>query len=310
MIELRHLRYAVTVAEEGHITRAAERLGLQQPPLSQQIKALEEQLGVALFRRLSRGVVATAAGKAFVERARAILADVDGAVEAARRAGRGEDGRLAIGFTGSAAFHPLVTGVVRELRDSAPLLALTLEEANSGTSLEALRAGRLDAAFVRALPEAYEGVSARRLLDEEMLAVIPDPHPLLQDWPEDQPRPLAALAEAIFVLYHRPSGPGLYDAIIAACDKAGFSPRVGQEATQMISTLSLVAAGLGISLVPASMARFGTTGIAYRRLKQDEAPSAPLFLIWRSGEESGPLARLLADVRRHALALGSGRPVM
>jgi DNA-binding transcriptional LysR family regulator len=307
MIELRHLRYAVTVAEEGHITRAAERLGLQQPPLSQQIKSLEGQLGVTLFRRLARGVVATAAGDAFVERARTILADVDGAVEAARRAGRGEEGRLAIGFTGSAAFHPLVTDVVRELRDSAPLLALTLEEANSGTSLEALRAGRLDAAFVRALPETHEGVSVRHLLDEEMLAVIPDPHPLLKGWPEDERRTLAALAEAVFILYHRPSGPGLYDAIIAACGKAGFSPRVGQEATQMISTLSLVAAGLGISLAPASMARFGTAGIAYRRLKQDEAPCAPLFLIWRSGEEGGPLARLLADVRRHTLALGSTR---
>lgn len=305
MIELRHLRYAVTVADEGHITRAAERLGLQQPPLSQQIKALEAQLGVALFRRLSRGVVATAAGEAFVERARAILADVDEAVEAAHRAGRGEQGQLAIGFTGSAAFHPIVTGVIRELRDHAPMLALTLKEADSGTSLEGLRAGRIDASFLRALPEAHQDVRARHLADEEMLVVLPDHHPLLEGWPEDDRRPLATLADAVFILYHRPSGPGLYDAIIAACGKAGFSPRVGQEATQMISTISLVAAGLGISLVPASMARFGTTGIAYRRLKREEAPCAPLFLAWRPGEESGPLARLLADVRRHTMALDS-----
>ncbi|WP_337269632.1 LysR family transcriptional regulator [Oryzifoliimicrobium ureilyticus] len=305
MIELRHLRYAVAVAEERHITRAAERLGLQQPPLSQQIKALEDQLGVTLFHRLSRGVIPTAAGEAFVARARAILTDVDNAVEAARRSSRGEEGRLAIGFTGSAAFHPLVTGVVRELRDRAPLLKLTLEEANSSVAFEALRAGRLDAAFVRALPEAPEGVSARHLLDEDMLVAFPDSHPLLEGWPENQRRPLAALTQATFILYHRPSGAGLYDAIIAACDKAGFSPRVGQEATQMISTLSLVAAGLGISIVPVSMARLGTTGISYRRLKQEEGLSAPLFLIWRPGEESGPLARLLADVRRYNQAMGS-----
>jgi DNA-binding transcriptional LysR family regulator len=302
MIELRHLRYAVAVADEGHITRAAERLGLQQPPLSQQIRALEERLGVALFRRLPRGVAPTAAGEVFIERARAILGDVDLAIEAARRPGRGQAGRLAVGFTGSAAFHPLVASVIRAMRDDSPDLGLTLQEANSDTLIAAVRTGRLDAAFVRAPPEEDAGVTMRQLLDEEMVAILPNDHPLLAQYEEGQAMPLEALSAARFVLYHRPGGPGLYDGIIAACRKAGFSPRVVQEASQMTSTLSLVAAGLGVSLVPGSMGGLGMTGFSQRRLRHGDAPVAPLILAWRTGEESGPLARLIEDVRR-ALAV-------
>lgn len=307
MIELRHLRYAVAVAEERHITRAAERLGLQQPPLSQQIRSLEDQLGVALFRRLPRGVEPTAAGEVFVERARLVLRDFELAVELARQTGRGETGQLAIGFTGSAAFHPLVSGVIRELRDAAPELRLTLHEANSDAQLDALRVGQLDAAFVRAPPAIDDALlTARHLLDDEMLVVLPERHPLLGDYAETELLALSALSAATFVLYHRPGAPGLYDGIIAACRRAGFSPKIGQEASQMVSTLSLVSAGLGISIVPSSMQRLGMVGVAYRRLRPADAPSAGLHLAWRAGEESGPLARLLRDVRRYGARAKTG----
>lgn len=297
MVELRHLRYAIMVAEERHITRAAERLGIQQPPLSQQIRALEAEIGVALFRRLPRGVEPTAAGIAFVNRARDVLAEVDTAIDVARRVGRGEAGRLAIGFTGSAAFHPLVSATIGELRRNVPGLRLSLDEANSSDLVEAVRAGTLDAAFVRIPVPIGEGLTVLHLLDEQMAVALPDDHPLLPRWPVEQPLPLSDLSGEEFILYRRASGPGLYDAIIAACRKAGFSPHIAQEASQMIATVSLVSAGLGLSLLPAAMARLGAEGVAYRHLQSETAPVAPLSLIWRQGEESGPLARMIREVR-------------
>lgn len=227
MIELRHLRYAVAVAEEGHITRAAARLGIQQPPLSQQIRALEAAIGAPLFRRQPRGVELTAAGRAFVEKARAILRDTDLAVEAARRASRGQEGQLAIGFTSSAAFHPFVTGVMREMRERAPAIRLSLEEASTGELIEAVEADRLDAAFVRSPSERLENLTITHLLDEEMLVALPDHHARAR---KDTRRriSLASLADEPLILYRRPTGPGLYDSIIAACRAAGFSPKVAQ----------------------------------------------------------------------------------
>jgi DNA-binding transcriptional LysR family regulator len=297
MIELRHLRYAVAVAEEGHITRAAAGLGIQQPPLSQQIRALEIAIGAPLFRRQPRGVELTAAGRAFVEKARLILRDVDLAVEAARRASRGQEGQLAIGFTSSAAFHPFVTGVMREMRERAPAITLSFEEASTGELIEAVAADRLDAAFVRSPSERLEGLTINHLLDEEMLVAVPDHHPRAR---KDTRRriSLSALADEPLILYRRPTGPGLYDSIIAACRAAGFSPKVAQEASRMVSTLSLVAAGLGISIVPESMARLETTGVAYLRLDRAAGLVAPLALARKKGPAGGTLARLLGIVGR------------
>lgn len=297
MIELRHLRYAVAVAEEGHITRAAARLGIQQPPLSHQIRSLEAEIGAPLFRRHPHGVEPTAAGRAFADKARAVLRDVDLAVEAARRASRGQEGQLAIGFTSSAAFHPFVTGVMREMRERAPAITLSLEEASTGELIAAVEADRLDAAFVRSPSERLEGLTITHLLDEEMLVALPDHHPRAR---KDTRRRIAlsALADEPLILYRRPTGPGLYDSIIAACRAAGFSPKVAQEASRMMSTLSLVAAGLGISIVPESMARLETAGVAYLRLDRATGLVAPLALARKKGPASGTLARLLGIVTR------------
>ena len=305
MIELRHLRYFIAVAEEGHLTRAAERLGIQQPPLSQQIKAMEQELGVTLFRRLPRGMQPTEAGLALLAEARAILAHLDRALETARRVALGQEGRIAIGFTSSAAFHPFVSAAIRGFREAAPQVALALEESSTGELVEALRAERLDAAFIRSPVGEAADLVVEPLLDEEMQVAVPVGHPLASG---PGVIPLSALAEIPFVLYRRPSGPGLYDSIIAACRAAGFSPRIAQEAPRMVSTLSLVEAGLGVSIVPASMCRLDTGGIATLRLADRPALTAPLHLARRGVEPLGATRRFIEHVRRMAAALRSEGP--
>jgi DNA-binding transcriptional LysR family regulator len=293
MIELRHLRYFVAVAEEGHVTRAAERLGMQQPPLSQQIKALEQALGVPLLHRLPRGVRPTESGLVLLAEARAILAQLDRALEMVRRTGRGEQGRIAVGFTSSAAFHPFVSAAIRGFREAAPQVEMAMEEASTGELVAALRAERLDAAFIRSPVGDAAGIMVEPLLDEPMVVVVPAGHALAAG---PDPIPLEALAEQPFVLYRRPSGPGLYDSIIAACRAAGFSPRIVQEAPRLVSTLSLVEAGLGVSIVPASMARLDAGGVATLRLTAP--PVAPLHLARRDAEPLGATRRFFEHVRQ------------
>src|SRR5580693_2675711 len=157
-MELRHLRYFVAVAEEGHVTRAAQRLGIQQPPLSQQIRALETELDARLFHRKPRGVELTSAGRAFFDEAKAILARVGDAVAATRQAARGETGRIGLGFTSSASFHPFVPRAIRAFRERHPLVAFALEEGGTAELVEGLRAERIDAAFVRSPIGSVSGV--------------------------------------------------------------------------------------------------------------------------------------------------------
>ncbi len=296
-MELRHLRYFIAVAEEGHITRAAERLGMQQPPLSQQIRQLERELDVQLFRRKPRGVELTDAGTAFLERARAILDEVDRAFSTARRTARGEQGRVVVGFTGSAPFHPFVPRVIRAFREMYPLVSLVLEESGSSELVQGLHNDNIDAAFIRSPVADVVGLVVRPLLEEDMLVALPAGHALAQN-ADDEALPLSALANEIFILYKRPGGPGLYDTIITACRGAGFSPRVGQEAPRIISTLNLVAAGLGVSVVPESLRRLQMDGVVYRRLSGSAALKAPLILACRPGENSAAVQRFLDLVQR------------
>ena len=296
-MELRHLRYFVAVAEEGHVTRAAERLGIQQPPLSQQIQALERELDAQLFRRKPRGVELTPAGRALLDEARAILARTEQAVAATRRAAQGETGRIGIGFTSSASFHPFVPRAIRAFREQYPLVALALEESGTTELVEALRSQAIDAAFVRSPVGESADLTVRPLLEEPMVAALPSGHPLSN---AGEPLALAALAGETFILYRRPVGPGLHDAIIAACDRAGFSPQIGQEAPRMLSTLSLVAAGLGVTVVPASMSRLEAEGVAYRRLDPSAQLTAPLNLAYRRNEISAAVRRFVGLVQKSA----------
>lgn len=299
-MELRHLRYFVAVAEEGHVTRAAERLGIQQPPLSQQIRALERELDAQLFRRKPRGVELTPAGRALLDEARAILARAEEAVATTRRAARGETGRIGIGFTSSASFHPFVPRAIRAFREQSPQVALTLDESGTTELVEGLRVQAIDAAFVRSPVGESADLTVRPLLEEPMVAALPTGHALLRT---GGALPLAALAGETFILYRRPVGPGLHDAIIAACDRAGFSPQIGQEAPRMLSTLSLVAAGLGVTLVPESMSRLEAEGVAYRSLDPRAQLTAPLNLAYRRGEISEAVRRFVGLVMRSAVSV-------
>jgi DNA-binding transcriptional LysR family regulator len=305
-MELRHLRYFLAVAEEGHITRAAERLGLQQPPLSQQIQALERELDVQLFRRMPRGVELTEAGRAYLAEVRAAMAQLDQARLAAQRTARGEAGRIAIGFTGSASFHPFVPRAIRAFRDSHKQISVALEESSTTELVAALRQGQIDAAFVRSAVGDAAGLEIMPLPEEEMLAAVPTGHKLAPAKDKDPALPLAALSGETFILYRRPTGAGLYDTIIAACHRAGFTPQIGQEAPRMMSTLSLVAAGLGVTIVPASLRRLQLEGVAYRRLN-DPRLRATLSLACRQNDESASVRRFAELVRRLAKSRAAER---
>jgi len=296
-MDLRHLRYFVAVAEEGHVTRAAERLGIQQPPLSQQIKALEAELEVQLFRRKPRGVELTEAGESLLTDARRILGEVEGALAKAQRTARGEQGRIAVGFTASAPFHPFVTRIIRDFRAAHPLVSLSLEESGTAELVEGLRAERIDVAFVRSAVSGGEGITFYNLLDEPMFAALPASHPLAR---KRKPLALAELAAEAFVLYRRASGPGLHDAIVGACQAAGFTPRTEQEAPRITATLNLVAAGLGVTLVPQSLASLQPEAIVYRPLTGRPRLVAPLRLACRSVDHAAAARRFVALVRREA----------
>jgi DNA-binding transcriptional LysR family regulator len=299
-MELRHIRYFIAVAEEGHVTRAAERLGMQQPPLSQQIRALERELGVQLLRRKPRGVELTEAGRAFLADARAILAHIDHAFATTQRTARGELGRIAVGFTSSAPFHPFVPRVIRAFRDMLPQVALTLEESGTTELIDSLRHQRIDAAFIRTPVANPEGLAVHPLLEEPMVVALPQGHATARSGNADAVLPLTSLADETFIVYRRPSGPGLYDAIFAACHASGFSPRVGQEAPRIVATLNLVAAGLGIAVVPASLQRMALDGVVYRRLKGTAPPVAPLNLATRRHDASMAVQRFIGLVRQMA----------
>ena len=300
-MELRHLRYFVAVAEEGHITRAAERLGIQQPPLSHQIRALERELGVQLFRRLPRGVELTEAGRSFIEDARAALARVGQGVEAAKRAARGEQGHLRLAVPPTAPFHPFVPQVILAFREAYPLVSLTMEENLRMETLDQLRGGQMDVAFLRASIAAPQGLVVHPLLEEPMVAALPSGHPLARNAPsQDAALPLRALAGETFIAYARQQGPALYEAMAAACLQAGFSPQLGQEAPRISTALSLVATGFGVTLVPASMRRMALEGVTYRDLAGAAQARAFLSIAARRDDSSGIVRNFVALVRRAA----------
>lgn len=309
-MDLRQLRYFIAVAEEGHITRAAERLGMQQPPLSQQLKAMERELDVQLLRRKPRGVELTDAGRALLADARAMCAQLDRAIDATKRAARGEQGRLCVALTSTTPFHPLVPRSVRAFRETCPMVALTVEECLSNESIERLRQQSIDAAFIRtSLSEANE-LSVYTLLEEPMVAALPSNHALLRRH-GDAAITMKHLADETFILYG-PPGTGMYDATIAACQAAGFNPRVGnlaastQQAPRIGSTLSLVAAGLGVTCVPSSLQRMNLEGVVYRRIKPAEQPKTALNLASRRGDPSAVVRQFVNVVRRTAKAVHPG----
>ncbi|MEN9893056.1 MAG: hypothetical protein RLY78_3351 [Pseudomonadota bacterium] len=306
-IELRHLRYFLAVAREGNVTRAAGRLGISQPPLSQQLKDLERQVGTELLLRTPQGVRLTAAGEVFRDEAERIVGATDAACAAALRAARGETGVLRLGYTASAAFNPVVAATIRQFRRQQPAVQLQLEELNTARLVDRLQQGLLDAAFARPDAQGFPGLDLLRLPDEPMRITLPVQHRLAQrtpsggapgDAPGDAPGevaaiPLSALAGEDFVFFPRPVGLSLYDAVVQACRDAGFEPRIVQEAPQLATVVNFVAAELGVSIVPASMAQIAVAGVRHVAIA-GPAPRATLALAGRSGDASPLLAHLRA----------------
>jgi DNA-binding transcriptional LysR family regulator len=302
-LELRHLRYFIAVAEEGHITRAAERLGMQQPPLSRQINAIERELDVQLFRRKARGVELTEAGRALLDDARAMLVHLDHALETTRRTARGEQGRISVGYTSGAAFHPLVPRIIHEFRQAFPLVSLTLEESSPYDLIERLQNDQIDVVFRGAPPVLTEGVVFDSLLEEPMVVALPSGHALA--WSEsggNAALSLKTLAGETFIVFGRAHTPSTMqtNAVIAACQAAGFSPRVGHVVPNNLSRLNLVAAKLGIAIVPASLQRVNIDGVVYRRLKGATHLKIPLNLASRRGDPSAVVRQFLKLVKQSA----------
>ncbi|MFZ3485724.1 LysR family transcriptional regulator [Sphingomonas sp. 3-13AW] len=280
-MELRHLRYFLAVADELNFRRAAERLGIAQPPLSSQIHDLERELGVTLFRRVPKGAELTEAGAAFLAEVPVVFERVDRAVRMAQRGGRGEVGQLRVGYTGSTSFNEIVPNALRAFRRAYPEVELALDELNSAHLLDRLIHQRLDAVFFRPGKELPTNVNVLSLPPENMMVVIPVEHRLAGASVVQ----LEDLREENMIMFSKALGSGLYGEVIEACRGAGFEPRVGQVATQITSIANLVAVELGVSIVPAAMANAGFAGVRYLPIK-GIAPIARIALATRLDDRS------------------------
>lgn len=288
-MELRHLRYFVAVAEELHFGRAAARLRIAQPPLSRQIRDLEGELGCELLHRTPRKVELTPAGTVFLAEARRLLERVEAAIEAARRASRGQYGKLAVGFVPSVSYTELPE-VLRGFRERFPEVEVRIKILGPSEQVRALLDGDLDLGFLRG-PVGHPKLEMEQVRVEPLLAALPSHHPLAT-------RPelaLSALASEPFVFVPRERAPEYYDQLIALCRGAGFSPRVVQEAAQL-ELLSLVAAGFGVSLLPASFRHLRRFGVAFRPLRG--RPKSIVVAAWRRDNDSPSLREFLKVLRR------------
>lgn len=290
-MRFRRLVYFVAVADELSFTRAAERLHMAQPPLSQQIALLEKELGATLFDRSRRAVRLTAAGAALLPEARRLLADLDDTARLVRRVAQGSVGRLAVGFVPSA-INGALSDLLRAFRSGHPDVELALRERAPDALLRAVHDRSLDLAVLY-LPVDEPDLAHRWLASEELLLALPDHHPAAA-----APRvALADVADEPFVLPEQHDVPGLHAAVHAAFADAGVTPHIAQRGVWLMQTvLGLVAAGIGLAVVPASVATLNRTGVVLRHL-DGAGHRVDLAAVWRPDNSSAPLAGMLASVR-------------
>ncbi|WP_342049745.1 MULTISPECIES: LysR family transcriptional regulator [unclassified Cupriavidus] len=283
-MDLRRLRYFVVLAETLHFSRAAARLNIAQPPLSHQIKVLEEELDAKLFERSNRRVELTPAGKALLPEALALLAQADRASGIAASVQRGELGELRVGFTSGAALTDVIPRLILAFRQRRPGVRVRIEEMTTQAQLVAMLERRIDIAFIRSAqaPDLPPTLGAMRLFEDALVVALPPKHPLAAG---SGPLSVSALANEEFVIFPPESGTGVFEQIVWLCRLSGFAPRVVQEALTAVTIVGLVAAGLGIALVPASFRRVAVTGVSYRRLRNKEAKSA-MWMVFRTGTVS------------------------
>lgn len=289
-IELRHLRYFLAVAESLHFTKAAAELGIAQPPLSQQIKHLETLVGHRLLERTTRGVKLTPAGELMAEQARGTLRKVEDDLNQVRRIGRGEEGTLTAGFSGSVMFteFPLA---IEEYRRTYPDVELRLRELATAVQVSELLHGTLDLGLLRD-GDPTPGLTLTPIARESFVAVLPQGHALARK----RAFRLADLADEPFVLFDRAFGPLAFDRTIACCEREGFLPRIIQRAHQWPTVVRLVAVGLGVSLAPACIAKAGLPGVVYRKLPARVATTIDLAV--RTGAANRLALNFAGMVRR------------
>ncbi len=299
-MEFRRLRYFLAVARHGHLTRAAAELGIQQPPLTQQIRALEAELGVALFRRLPRGMALTDAGRELQAEGTRIVDAVQALEQRLQARAAGRRGVLQVGFTTSAAAHAFTPTALRECRRQFPDVELRIREANAAELTEALARRELDFGFLRVPVARPDGVVFEPLLREPAVLALPLGHPLARRHGPRSAVPLEALQGESLILVRRPGAPGLYANLLAELAARGVTVQVVAEVDRMLSNINLVASGSGISIVPASMQGSHPQSVEYRPLPPLEALQAPITLAHRAAEGSAVHDRFLALVRRIA----------
>jgi DNA-binding transcriptional LysR family regulator len=282
LMELRHLRYFIAVAEELHFGRAAERLHIAQPPLSRQIRDLEREVGTPLFERVPRGVELTPAGRAFLPEARLTLGQAERAQRTAQRAARGEIGRLRVGFVEAATYRGILPDVLGFFRMHLPDIGISLLEMDPVEQAEAFRDGRIDLGILHSPPaDADRWLRVEPVYADSLVAAIPRTHELAAR----KRITLANLAAEPFVLFPRYAAPALYDDIIAHCRDAGFSPRIVQEAEGWHTLAGLVGAGVGVAFVPRSFTNFQRPGVVYRPVRALSV-DMQMSAVWKRGEKS------------------------
>ncbi len=298
-MDLRHLRYFIAIAEEGSFLRAATRLHISQPPLSSQVKDLENELGVKLFDRSSRGVALTAAGGTFYQEARAVLARLEHAKISVLRASRGDAGTLSVGFV-SIADYGVLPPALKAFRARFPAVDVQLHELTTDAQIREIAAERLDLGIGLA-PVDEPGLRFETIVREELVLAAPADHPMAAS---GEPVDLRDLAAENFVLVPRDRAPGLYDLVISHCRACGFTPRIVQHAKQMQTVISLVASGFGFALVPSSIQNLQRTGVRYLRL-QGKPPRIEVGLVYRRQSNDPVLKNFMASVKAASAALQS-----
>lgn len=283
-IELRHLRYFIAVAEELHFGHAAARLNISQPPLSQQIQILEQQVGARLLARTNRSVSLTPAGRQFLADSRQILNQVDEAAARALRLHQGETGELRIGFTSSAPFIKAVSDTLSSFRQRYPDVHIQTREINTREQIAPLNEGTLDLGLMRNTP-LPETLAWEVILREPLLAMIPRNHPLATRTAVS----LHELAQEPFVFFDPHVGTGLYDDILSLMRRYQLTPRIAQEVGEAMTIIGLVAAGLGVSILPASFHRVQLSEMCWIPIIEEDAVSE-MWLVWSKYQEQGAAA--------------------
>ncbi|WP_300003018.1 LysR family transcriptional regulator [uncultured Cedecea sp.] len=298
MIETRLLHQFIAVAEELHFNRAAKRLHMAQPPLSQAIRRLEEEVGVPLFERTNRRVSLTPAGCAFLVSSRKILNQLNESVEQTRRISQGIEGYLTLTFINIAPYRGL-SDALRRFRHKFPAVAFTMQEATTQEQVLALEEGRADLGFMRLSGRTAPGLRFESVFCEPVLVALPASH----RYADNTIIPLSAFQDDMFVSSPRHLGQGFHDQLIQLCEAAGFVPRIAQQARQLQTLVALVASGFGVALLPASLAQDGRKDVVFRPIEVD-APDklryVELVMAWREHDPSILRDRLLDEVR-HAM---------